>query len=313
MAGRAASHSPSGAARGRKRSGISFPGGQSGTCRGPAQRPTAHPTGQRRNNVPGAGPTAKEVTPRKKGVARPESEQKRPRPQTHRAYENGAEMPKPTPSECTDVDFSAAGSLSMATDWVQSNPKAPGSQAWNRYELYKGSLTILEAKEKGCTLTDLRHDYGRGHLKIRPARASGACIRPQTKHSALRGKMRCSKGKNAPAKAEKQSRCKLQGATAGLCSLPRCRLPNMQGNGFRRLARWVEDLISRLHLAGAGGGGRKVAVCGRQAVRRNARGCRSRQKLNFPSLRHRGMYHGQRIRTVRPTISDASALGSQFL
>jgi hypothetical protein len=134
-------------------------------------------------------------------------------------------MPKPTPSECTDVDFSAAGSLGMTTDWIQSNPKVPGSQAWNRYHLYKGSRTILEAKEKGCTLTDLRHDYGRGHLKIRPAKASSACIRPRTRHSALRGKMLRARGKKPAGKGGEAKSLQIAGRTRRSVQPPKVPAP----------------------------------------------------------------------------------------
>lgn len=52
------------------------------------------------------------------------------------------------------------------TQWQQENPKSVGSLSYQRYEKYKGSTTVREAKKNGCSGTDLKHDYARGFLQI---------------------------------------------------------------------------------------------------------------------------------------------------
>ena len=176
----------SGAVPGRASSGMSLRGRRPRNCREIAER--QNPC---QNRVLGQGLAAEEAIPRRQSLARQESERKRCRPQKQKNQANCMEILEedcvfPETAGCKHADFSAAGTLGMMTRWIQTNPKAPGSKSWQRYELYKGSRTILEAKENGCTLSDFRHDHTHGHLKIQPVEADGAGMAAPTRHSAAR-------------------------------------------------------------------------------------------------------------------------------
>ena len=150
---------------------------------------------------------AEEVTPRRESSARMESSRKRRRPQKHIPHENGAglAMNSVSPmerSDFQDLDFTAASTLDMMTQWVQANPKAAGSQAWERYELYKSSRTIREAKANGCTLIDLRYDHSKGNVEIRPVVAGSGGIHARKEHPAVRSKMLRTKGKQHTGKKQ---------------------------------------------------------------------------------------------------------------
>lgn len=51
-------------------------------------------------------------------------------------------------------------------EFQAENVKSPGSQAWERYELYKHCKTLGEAKEAGATREDLRFGLEKGIMKV---------------------------------------------------------------------------------------------------------------------------------------------------
>mmetsp|Transcript_139041 Transcript_139041/g.255059 ORF Transcript_139041/g.255059 Transcript_139041/m.255059 type:complete len:279 (-) Transcript_139041:133-969(-) len=53
-------------------------------------------------------------------------------------------------------------------EYQQDNPKRPGSVSYDRYEQYKSSKTLREAKANGAGSADFTHDYNKGLLKILP-------------------------------------------------------------------------------------------------------------------------------------------------
>eukprot|EP00434_Breviolum_minutum_P044146 symbB.v1.2.039392.t1/scaffold6524.1/size17410/1 len=46
------------------------------------------------------------------------------------------------------------------------NPKKPGSKAWERFEKYKGALTIAEAQTHGAKWEDLSGDFEKAYMKF---------------------------------------------------------------------------------------------------------------------------------------------------
>lgn len=54
----------------------------------------------------------------------------------------------------------------VALEFQSENPKQAGSQAWGRYEKYKSSRTVGEAKAAGATAADLKSDLGRDVVRL---------------------------------------------------------------------------------------------------------------------------------------------------
>ncbi|CAK0864180.1 unnamed protein product [Prorocentrum cordatum] len=50
--------------------------------------------------------------------------------------------------------------------WAQKNPKKLGSLSFERYERYKGSRTVREAKARGAIRADFENDHKKGFMKI---------------------------------------------------------------------------------------------------------------------------------------------------
>ena len=53
-----------------------------------------------------------------------------------------------------------------ATEWQPDNPKRAGSAAWERYEAYKNSSSLAEARLAGMTPQDLQADLNRGLVRL---------------------------------------------------------------------------------------------------------------------------------------------------
>jgi len=50
--------------------------------------------------------------------------------------------------------------------YQQNNPKKIGSQTHYRYEVYKKSKTVGDAKDKGSTAADFKEDRKKGFVQI---------------------------------------------------------------------------------------------------------------------------------------------------
>ena len=50
--------------------------------------------------------------------------------------------------------------------FVPENPKQSGSQTWHRYEAYKSSTSLGQARESGATSADLKAAAASGHMKV---------------------------------------------------------------------------------------------------------------------------------------------------
>jgi len=61
----------------------------------------------------------------------------------------------------------AAPGKAAAVIWDQTNPKRPGSNAFDRYERYKRAKSMDEALSMGAITGDIRFDLTRGFLKHR--------------------------------------------------------------------------------------------------------------------------------------------------
>ena len=51
-------------------------------------------------------------------------------------------------------------------EFLQENPKTPGSKSFQRYERYKCARSVAEFKELGGTAADLRYDEKKGFLSV---------------------------------------------------------------------------------------------------------------------------------------------------
>lgn len=66
-----------------------------------------------------------------------------------------------------DAPKAAAPGKAAAVIWDQTNPKRPGSNAFDRYERYKRAKSMDEALSMGAITGDIRFDLTRGFLKHR--------------------------------------------------------------------------------------------------------------------------------------------------
>ncbi|CAK0841494.1 unnamed protein product [Prorocentrum cordatum] len=96
----------------------------------------------------------------------------------------------------------------------KENPKRNGSLSYERYELYKGSKTVQEARENGAIRADFENDYKKGFLKI--VKRSGAAVaaeakaEPNAKPKAA-GKQAAAPKPDAKQDAENKKECSKKG------------------------------------------------------------------------------------------------------
>ena len=50
--------------------------------------------------------------------------------------------------------------------FVPENPKQGGTQTWHRYEAYKSSTSLGQARGSGATSADLKAAAASGHMKV---------------------------------------------------------------------------------------------------------------------------------------------------
>ena len=148
-------------------------------------------------------------------------------------------------SDLQRMDKTAASTHAMMTEWTQKNPKTVGSQAWERYELYKSSHTIGEAMENGCTWTDLRYDQLRGHLQVRPVVAD---IGSRKEHARVRGTMLSTKDKQHTSVNKRptcQQATELSSGTACSSRAPSLTQQGQQGQRYRMAAATRRPRVDR--------------------------------------------------------------------
>ena len=72
-------------------------------------------------------------------------------------------LPKP-PEGSQETAFDLP--VETKINYQQNNPKKIGSQTHYRYEIYKKSKTVKDAKDKGSTAADFREDRKKGYVQI---------------------------------------------------------------------------------------------------------------------------------------------------